>query len=53
MIWLYKKYIKNIKGILAFQANNQSEINLETKYNNYFDQISMVYNDCFPLITKK
>ena len=49
----FTKEINKIKHILAFQATNKSEPNLETRYNNYFDQITTVYNKCFPLITKK
>ena len=49
----FTKEISKIKNILSFQAKNQSEPNLENRYNNYFDQLFQVYNDCFPLITKK
>ena len=49
----FTKRISELKDILNFQANNKSEPSLEAKYNNYFDQISMVYNECFPVITKK
>ena len=49
----FTKKISQIKNILAFQANNRSEPNIETRYNNYFDQISKVYNECFPLKSKK
>ena len=42
-----------MKDILAFQATNRCEPNIETKYNNYFDQISQVYNECFPLKSMK
>ena len=49
----FTKKISQIKDILAFQATNRSETNIETKYNNYFDQISKVYNECFPLKTVK
>ena len=45
--------ISQIKDVLAFQATNRSEPNLETKYNNYFGQISQVYEECFPLKTTK
>ena len=44
--------ISQIKDVLAFQATNRCELNIETKYN-YFGQISQVYNECFPLKTKK
>ena len=49
----FTKTISQTKDILAFQATNRSEPNIETKYNNYFDQISQVYNECFPLKSKK
>ena len=49
----FHKQISKIKDILLFQATNKSESNLETKYNNYFDQISTVYNQCFPMVTQK
>ena len=42
-----------MKDILAFQATNKSEPNIETRYNNYFDQITTVYDQCFPFRTKK
>ena len=50
------KFIKCIserKNILRFQANNKSELCLEAKYNNYFDEISNLYNKCFPVVTRK
>ena len=47
------KPISEVKNILTFQVNNRSEPSLEAKYNNFFDQISMIYNECFPLVTKK
>ena len=49
----FTEKISQIKDILAFQATNRSELNIETKYNNYFDQLSQVYNECFPLKSKK
>ena len=49
----FTKKINNIKDILYFQANNKSEPKLENRYNNYFEHISTVYNECFPLVTKK
>merc|ERR1712013_817292 len=45
--------ITQIKDILAFQATNKCEPNIETKYNNYFNHISQVYDECFPIKTKK
>merc|ERR1712043_32027 len=35
----FTEKISQIKDILAFQATNRSEPSIETKYNNYFDQI--------------
>ena len=49
----FTENITKIKDILSFQANNKSEPSLEERYNNYFEQISQVYNDCFPLKTNK
>ena len=50
------KFIKCIserKNILKFQANNKSEPCLQVKYSNYFEEISNIYNECFPLVTRK
>ena len=47
------KCISDRKNILRFQANNKSEPSLEAKYNNYFDEISNIYNKCFPIVTRK
>ena len=49
----FTKKISKIKDILLFQASNRSETKLETRYNNYFNQVSAIYNECFPLTTKK
>ena len=49
----FTQEIIKLQDILAFQATNKSEPNIETRYNNYFDQITTVYNQCFPLRTKK
>ena len=49
----FTKEIDKIKDILIFQASNKSEPNIENRYNNYLDQLTKVYNQCFPLITKK
>ena len=49
----FNKRISRIKDILLFQASNKSEPNLETRYTNYFNCVSKIYNECFPLITKK
>ena len=49
----FTKEIDKIKDILYFQASNKSEPNIENRYNNYLDQLTKVYNQCFPLITKK
>ena len=38
---------------MLFQASNKSEPNLETRCNNYFNHVSVIYNECFPLTTKK
>ena len=40
------------KDILAFHVKN-NHTNLENKYNDYFDHISRIYNDSFPLTTKR
>ena len=49
----FNKKISKIKDILLFQASNKTEPNLETRYNNYFNHVSAIYNECFPLTTKK
>ena len=49
----FNEQISKNKYILSFQATNKSEPNLETRYNNYFDQISTVYNQCFPMVTQR
>ena len=49
----FTKEIDKIKDILYFQASNKSEPSIENRYNNYLDQLTKVYNQCFPLITKK
>ena len=49
----FTRRISEVKNILTFQVSNKSEPSLEAKYNNFFDQISMIYNECFPLVTKK
>ena len=49
----FSKQINEIKDVLLFQATNKAEPNIENRYNNYFDHISRVYNQCFPLKIKK
>ena len=49
----FRQRITEIKDILNFQVINKSEKDLETRYKNYFDQLSMAYNECFPFTTKK
>ena len=49
----FTKEIDKIKDILAFQASNKSEHNIENRYKNYFDHLGKIYNQCFPLTTKK
>ena len=49
----FTQEVKKQQDILAFQATNKSEPNIEIRYKNYFDQIITVYNQCFPLKTKK
>ena len=48
----FTRRISEVKNILTFQVNNKSEPSLESKHNNFFDHISMIYNECFPLVTK-
>ena len=47
------KRIAEIKDILSFHVNNPANIRIESKFNDYIDHITRVYNDCFPIITKK
>ena len=48
----FTKRINEINDILRFQATNISEPNLETRYNNYFEQISMVYNELIRILNR-
>ena len=45
--------IDKIKDALFFHIHNPYENNLHTKYQNYFDHIRRIYDDCFPIVTKK
>ena len=45
--------ISESKDILAFHVKNRHTTNIENKYDDYFDHISRIYNECFPLVTKK
>ena len=49
----FNKKISEIKDILLFHASNKSEPNLDTRYENYFNHVSAIYNEWFPLKTKK
>ena len=49
----FTRRISEVKDILTFQVNNRSEHSLQTKYNNFFDQLSIIYDECFPLVTRK
>ena len=46
------KKVSEIKDVLSFHTNNKFQT-LEQKYDDYFFHLSKVYDDCFPLITKK
>ena len=45
--------IEKVKYVLPFHLHNPHEDNLQIIYQNYFDHIRRIYNDCFPIITKK
>ena len=49
----FRKKIEEAKGILAFYVNNTIEDDLNKKYNDYFYHITKIYNECFPIKTKK
>ena len=49
----FSKRIDDIKHILAFHVNNPSNKKTETKFDDYIDHITRIYNDCFPITTKK
>ena len=49
----FNKRIEQAKDILAFHVKNKHEPSIDTKFNNYFDHITRIYNDCFPLVTKR
>ena len=45
--------ISEIRGALSFHTNNTHQTSLQHKYDDYFFHLSKVYDECFPLITKK
>ena len=47
------KRVEQTKDILAFYVYNKHETNIDSKFNDYFDRIKRIYNECFPLLTKK
>ena len=49
----FQNRIDKTKYALAFYANNQHETNINSKFNDYIDHILRIYDDCFPLVTKK
>ena len=49
----FSNKITQIKDALSFHVTNKYENDLDNKYNNYFDHIRRIYNNCFPIITKK
>ena len=49
----FSNKITQIKDALSFHATNKYENDLDNKFNNYFDHIRRIYNNCFPIITKK
>ena len=49
----FNKRIEQAKNVLAFYVNNKYESNIDKKFDDYFDHITRIYNDCFPIITKK
>ena len=49
----FSKRIVNVKDVLAFHVNNASNLKIESKFDDYLDHVIQIYNDCFPVITKK
>ena len=39
--------------VLSFHVTNTHQLSLEQKYDDYFFHLSKIYNDCFPICTKK
>ena len=51
-----KKFIDKItetQHVLSFHVTNTHQLSLEQKYDDYFFHLSKIYNDCFPICTKK
>jgi hypothetical protein len=49
----FSNKIEKIKYALSFHLHNPHEDDLQIIYQNYFDHIRRIYNDCFPITTKK
>ena len=49
----FQKRIDDTKHALAFHVKNRHETNIDSKFTDYFDHLSRIYNDCFPIVTKK
>ena len=45
--------IEKVKDALSFNLHNPYEDDLQIIYQNYFDHMRRIYDDCFPVITKK
>ena len=44
----FRNKIADVKDALAFHIHNKHEKDINKKYNDYFDHITRIYNDCFP-----
>ena len=49
----FQNRIDKAKYALAFHVKNRHETNIDSKFTDYFDHILRIYDDCFPLVTKK
>ena len=49
----FNNKISETRHALAFHVHNRHETDLNKKYEDYFDHIKRIYNEHFPVITKK
>merc|ERR1711862_193946 len=49
----FVKRVSDIRESLAFHVNNSQQTSLEKQYDDYFFHLTKVYDDCFPVITRK
>lgn len=50
---IFRKRIENIKGVLSFHTKNPHTPSPSSRFQDYMDHLTRVYEDCFPLQTKK